>query len=84
MSWGKQAAQCAHAGQLAWQRAGPARVAAWMEAGRPLRVVHPTPERWAELIAEADVTVHDGGFTEIPAGTLTAVAVWRPRHAGGG
>ncbi len=76
MSWGKRAAQCAHAGQLAWQRATPERVSAWDAAGRPVRVVHATRSLWQALLPVADVTVHDGGYTEIPAGTLTAVAVW--------
>ncbi len=82
MSWGKQAAQCAHAGQLAWQGADHDRAGAWNRAGRPIQVVHPDRARWAELVAQADVTVHDGGFTEIPAGTLTAVALWRGRQGG--
>ncbi len=76
MTWGKRAAQCAHAGQLAWQRAPAEQVEAWQRNARDVRVVHATPSLWRALVPLADVTVHDGGFTEIPAGTLTAIALW--------
>ncbi|MEZ5380090.1 MAG: hypothetical protein R2733_26580 [Acidimicrobiales bacterium] len=82
MSWGKRAAQCAHAGQLAWQQADPGLVSAWNDAGRPVRVIHATPALWEELRPLADVSIHDGGFTEIPAGTLTALALWSTVPAG--
>jgi peptidyl-tRNA hydrolase len=29
---------------------------------------------WARSVAEADVAVRDGGFTEVAPGTMTAVA----------
>lgn len=76
MSWGKQAAQCAHATQRAWEGAAAEQRAAWDAAGRPLSVVHPDRGLWARLLADADVTIRDGGYTEIPAGTLTTVARW--------
>ncbi len=76
MSWGKQAAQCAHAGQWAWMRTDPSVVAEWDAAGRPIRVVHPTEDLWSELHPRSTVQIHDGGFTEIPAGTNTTIAVW--------
>ncbi|MEM8904275.1 MAG: hypothetical protein AAGF02_11265 [Actinomycetota bacterium] len=76
MSWGKQAAQCAHAGQWAWMRSGPEIVARWDAAGRPITIVHPTPALWELLVADAPVVIHDGGFTEVPAGTNTAIARW--------
>lgn len=78
MSWGKQAAQCAHAGQWAWMRSDPEVVARWDAAGRPITVVHPTLELWNELHPRSTVQIHDGGFTEIPAGTNTAIALWSP------
>ena len=31
---------------------------------------------WAKLVVDAPVQIHDGGFTEVPAGTKTAVAWW--------
>ena len=76
MSWGKQAAQCAHAGQWAWMRSDPTVVASWDEAGRPITIVHPDDELWHRCVERADVRIHDGGFTEVPSGTLTAVAWW--------
>ncbi len=82
MSWGKRAAQCAHAGQLAWQQADDALVAAWNAAGRPVRVIHASRTLWRELRPRAQVSIHDGGFTEIPAGTLTALALWSTDRPG--
>ncbi len=76
MSWGKLAAQCAHAGQRAWMTADPSIVTRWNEAGRPVHVFHPTPELWPTLTQNATVAIHDGGYTEIPAGTLTTLAFW--------
>lgn len=76
MSWGKQAAQCAHAGQWAWMRSDPALVARWDAIDRPVRVVHPSTDLWDRVADQAVVKIHDGGFTEIPAGTRTAVAWW--------
>jgi peptidyl-tRNA hydrolase len=76
MSWGKQAAQCAHAGQWAWMRSDPEVVARWDAAGRSLTIVHPTAGLWHAVADAAPVQVRDGGYTEIPAGTRTAVAWW--------
>ncbi|MGI9608841.1 MAG: hypothetical protein ACR2NL_00965 [Acidimicrobiia bacterium] len=76
MSWGKQAAQCAHAGQWAWMRADSEVATTWDAAGRPIEVVHPTADLWAELHCRSTVQIHDGGFTEIPAGTNTTIALW--------
>jgi peptidyl-tRNA hydrolase len=45
-------------------------------------VVHATVGLWRALldrtVVDGTVVVRDGGFTEIPAGTLTAVATWSP------
>ena len=76
MSWGKQAAQCAHAGQWAWMRSDPDVVARWDAAARPITIVHPDRALWAEVADAASVQIRDGGYTEIPAGTRTAVAWW--------
>lgn len=76
MSWGKQAAQCAHAGQWAWMRSDPEVVARWDAAGRAITIVHPTARLWEAVADGAPVQIRDGGYTEIPAGTRTAVAWW--------
>ena len=57
-------------------RSDPDVVARWDAAGRPITVVHPNESLWAELVDGATVQIHDGGYTEIPAGTRTAVAWW--------
>lgn len=76
MSWGKRAAQCAHAAHRAWTRADDDLRAAWTAAGRPIEIVHPDAGLWSRLVVDADVEIRDGGFTEIPAGTRTTVARW--------
>ena len=73
MSWGKLAAQCAHAGQRAWERAAPEAKQRWRSVGSPIRVVHPDASLWDELLAGPVEQIRDGGFTEIAAGTLTAI-----------
>lgn len=74
MSWGKQAAQCAHAAQRAWMTAAPTTAEGWTEADRPLVVLHPDESLWAALDEVATTRIHDGGFTEIPPGTNSSVA----------
>jgi len=74
MSWGKQAAQVAHAGQLLARTWSEDRLNGWRAAGRPLAVIHADESLWDTAQSTAEVSVRDGGFTEIPAGTLTAVA----------
>jgi len=76
MSWGKSAAQCAHAAQLLWRQADAGRLDAWHERDLPITVAAPTPLLWDQLSATAEVAVHDAGYTEIPAGTNTTVAWW--------
>ncbi len=73
MSWGKLAAQCAHAGQRAWERATPERRDRWRAMGSSVRLIHPDTELWDELRAGPVQEIRDGGFTEIPAGSLTAI-----------
>jgi hypothetical protein len=65
MTTGKAAAQCGHAAQLLLRAVG-----AW--PGLRVRVAE--PDDWRSAVAEADVSVHDGGFTEVAPGTMTAVA----------
>ena len=76
MSWGKSAAQCAHAAQLLWRQADAERLDAWNGADRSISVIAPTPPLWDQLSTTAEVAVHDAGYTEIPAGTNTTVAWW--------
>jgi len=73
MSWGKLAAQCAHAGQRAWERAAPERRDRWRAMGSNVRLLHPDAGLWDELRTGPVVEIRDGGFTEIPAGSLTAI-----------
>ena len=76
MSWGKQAAQCAHAAQRAWLTAPAATARPWTAAGCPIVIVHPTRTLWERCVADATIRIRDAGYTEIPSGTLTAVAHW--------
>lgn len=76
MSWGKWCAQCAHGGQLLWRQSSIEQRVAWEVAGRPVLVVHPESGLWSTLLGRSEVEVFDAGFTEIPAGTRTVVALW--------
>lgn len=76
MSVGKTAAQVSHAAQLAWMQMDPVRRFTWEVTGFSVRVVHPSPEEWELLLPSAKVRVVDAGFTEIPPGSNTAVAVF--------
>ncbi|WP_432560290.1 peptidyl-tRNA hydrolase [Granulicoccus sp. GXG6511] len=75
MTAGKAAAQCAHAGQLAWEAMTDAERDAW--AGRDFRVrVHTlTPAEWAANPGRIHVV--DAGFTELDGPTETTRAWWR-------
>lgn len=75
MTWGKQAAQCAHGAQRLVERQPPP--PGWLEHPKIL-VVHPCPVLWNELAAYEPVEIRDGGHTEIPADTLTLRAQWHP------
>lgn len=65
MTTGKAAAQCGHAAHLLLRAGGP-----WPG----LRVRAAMAGDWRGAVAAADVTVRDGGFTEVAPGTMTAVA----------
>jgi peptidyl-tRNA hydrolase len=65
MTTGKAAAQCGHAAHLLLRARGE-----W--PGFRVRVVETGD--WPRSVAEADVVVRDGGFTEVAPGTMTAVA----------
>ncbi|WP_242884943.1 peptidyl-tRNA hydrolase [Actinomadura litoris] len=72
MTTGKAAAQCGHAAQLLLRQGGPADVAAWIEAGARVHLTRDVP--WSRCVRDATVAVRDGGFTEVPPGTMTAIA----------
>ena len=74
LSTGKAAAQAAHAAQLVWQSLPRDEAAAWVAAGAPLDVAVADEAAWDDLVRTLPVVVTDGGFTEVPPGTITAVA----------
>lgn len=75
MTTGKAAAQCGHAAHLLVRLAAEPDRSSWLAAGAPARVVRPKgAEAWSRAVAGAAVAVRDAGFTEVPAGTMTAVA----------
>ncbi|MFB4310994.1 hypothetical protein [Actinomadura sp. GTD37] len=69
---GKAAAQCGHAAQMLLRQGRRKDVAAWVDAGAPVRLVRDVP--WSESVRRAAVAVRDGGFTEVTPGTMTAIA----------
>ncbi|WP_433468113.1 hypothetical protein [Spirillospora sp. CA-128828] len=69
---GKAAAQCGHAAQLLLRQGRRKHVEAWAEAGAPVHLTRDVP--WRQCVRNATVAVRDGGFTEVPPGTMTAIA----------
>lgn len=74
MSAGKAMAQAGHGAQLAWWELSDADRAAWRDAGFPLAVRTPAPDRWHRLTTSGLPVVRDAGFTEIAPGSCTVVA----------
>jgi peptidyl-tRNA hydrolase len=74
LSTGKAAAQVGHAAQLVLQDLSDAAAAAWVAAGAPVDVATADKGAWDHLVASLPVVVTDGGFTEVPPGTITVVA----------
>lgn len=74
MSWGKRAAQVAHAAQRSWESLDRTDRLDWNADGRRVRVVQPTVALWETLLTTAPTTIRDGGFTEVAPGTLTTAA----------
>jgi peptidyl-tRNA hydrolase len=77
MHGGKLAAQAAHAALLAEAASSDTRTwAEWEEAGAPLALRRATSTLLAALAARYPASaVHDVGHTQVPAGTLTVVAI---------
>jgi peptidyl-tRNA hydrolase len=74
MTTGKLIAQVGHAVQLFIMDADENKVTAWLEAGQRVAVI-PTDTMPSQ--DNVDVAVRDAGFTEVPAGSLTATALYR-------
>jgi hypothetical protein len=72
MTTGKAAAQSGHAAQLLLRQGPPPDVLPWIENG--MRVHIPRDIPWKRCVQLATVAVRDAGFTEVPPGTMTAVA----------
>jgi hypothetical protein len=73
MTTGKAAAQSAHAAHLLLRRLGRATREAWISAGLEVRLAGGDVP-WDDRVDQAAVAVRDAGFTEVPPGTMTAVA----------
>jgi peptidyl-tRNA hydrolase len=76
LTTGKAAAAAGHAAQLAWMKMSDEPLERWTRAGFPVRVEHPTPARFRELVKTEPIVVVDAGFTETCPDTVTAVAHW--------
>ncbi|WP_262401419.1 peptidyl-tRNA hydrolase [Actinomadura sp. CNU-125] len=72
MTTGKAAAQCGHAAQLLLRQGKKKDVAAWLDAGARVHLTRDVP--WRTCVKQAAIAVRDGGFTEVPPGTMTAIA----------
>jgi peptidyl-tRNA hydrolase len=75
----KAAVQVAHAAQLARDAlglAGGSELDRWRDAGFDVRLIRPDAAQWARFARSARVVVRDAGYTEIPPGTRTTLALW--------
>jgi len=75
----KAAVQVAHAAQLARDvlgLAGGSELDGWRDAGFDVRLIRPDAAQWARFARSARVVVRDAGYTEIPPGTRTTLALW--------
>lgn len=72
MTTGKAAAQCGHAAQLLLREGGRRDVRAWTGGGLRVHLTRDVP--WDRCVKQAAIAVRDGGFTEVPPGTMTAIA----------
>ena len=58
-------------------KADPSVVERWDQAQRPITIVHANKALWNELVGRSEVQIRDAGYTEIPKGTNTTVALWQ-------
>jgi peptidyl-tRNA hydrolase len=72
MSTGKAAAQSGHAAHLLLRQAAESGRSAWLAAGLCVHLVR--AQTWRRCVERATVAVRDAGFTEVPPGTVTAIA----------
>jgi hypothetical protein len=72
MSTGKAAAQSGHAAHLLLRRAAEPGRSAWIGSGLCVHLVRGEP--WRRCVERATVAVRDAGYTEVPPGTMTAIA----------
>ncbi len=77
MTTGKAAAQSGHAAQLALLGMSLDDISRWQRTGWAIRVSTPGQAVWDRSLRRWPVVVSDGGFTEVPPGTVTALACWR-------
>lgn len=82
MSALKAAVQVGHAAQLARTALRGPDLDRWRETGFAVRLERPAAPEWDRLAAAARVVVRDAGFTEIPPGTQTAIALWAGSDGG--
>lgn len=75
----KAAVQVAHAAQLARDElaiAGSSGLDRWRDTGLDVRLIRADAAQWARFAGSARVVVRDAGYTEIPPGTRTTLALW--------
>lgn len=75
LSAGKAMAQAGHAAQLGWRAATKRQRRAWADREFALSVRTASVDGWRRALELNLPVVHDGGFTEVAPGTMTAAIV---------